>query len=103
MYLQASQRPIHEKKVFLKGFCVGKQDCQGQLPSFSFILALSFLSTSRRVIVNCINVTRQVSDNAKAGIKVILYPFVSPSPHKPQLIKYLFSYHYTIITRLSRV
>ena len=78
-------------------FALKEQDCQGQWPSFSFILALSFLSTSKRVIVNCINVTQQVSVNAKAGIKVICYPFVSSSPYKQQLIKYLFFislYHY---------
>ena len=62
-----------------------------------FYLSLEFLSTSKRVIVNCINVAQQVSVNAKAGIKVICYPFVSPSPYKKQLIKYLFFislYHY---------
>ena len=58
------------KKGFSKRFLCKKQDCQGQWPSFSFILALSFLSTSKRVIV-------------------------SPSPYKQQLMKYLFLYHYT--------
>ena len=84
---------------FTHNALIVKQDCQGQSPSFSLIFALSFLSTSKRVIVNCINVTQQVSVNAKAGIKVKCYPSVSPTPYKQQLIKYLFLYHYTIIIR----
>ena len=40
-------------------------------PALVYSFAFSFLSTSKRVIVCCINVTQQVSINANAGIKVI--------------------------------
>ena len=81
-----------------------EQDCQGQWPSFSFYLSLEFLSTSKRVIVNCIDVTQQVSVNAvTGGIKVICYPFVSPSPYKQQLINLfkLFKFKYKNIYFIS--